>query len=405
MKVAFISILNIILLNISLSFIFRDVEPYELVNIVDYYEFGLGICVIGLKYFSEGNIIIHAYDHIGIFYVCNYSTIVKKWPDYQECKMNGFLNTTYSEFNLGRISLNLYLVFDLSNKYMRIRIYNDNYQYRPNLSSERPFCFDFFASYNNLKINLKNPLSYNIYLNIQYFSNSTKGKIPTTIKLINQDTNKNIITQNSNSINILQLIEPKYNYIFEFSPPKGKDIGIHSMYCLHYSYYDNYYFYANFYKKSVPLIAPGKFIIFSTYDKNKVNITTTRYNITYYFKLNNTKINNCTAYHSDFYTKNNKTYTYTKFYNYLSLKTVDNLYYSISFIILKNFTHSYIELDLYPNDIDNNNNIGNFIEFSKTIGDEEYILEFLDNLISGSLFVIIGTGILLLMILACNFAR
>ena len=410
MMILLILLLSSILLNISFSVTIKKVDPFVLININDYYVPIYEKFVFGLKFISQGNINMHLYDLIDEFSICNYQGITKM-NDSDNCLIYGPLANyliNNLDINLGKITTYSYFVFEgpLLKNSTYIRLITENYEYQPRLSMESPFCLDFYNPYNNLKIKLKNPASFDIYLNIQYFSNSTKGKIPTQIKLINKNNNTEITSAYNKSINILQLMEPNYNYILEFSPPGDRDINIHSMYCLYYSYYDYYYSYVNVETKSIPIIAPGKIRFFSTYDSKKVNITSGRYNITYYFTINNTRIINCTIFHKNiegghFSSPN---INFTQYYSCSSLKTNDNIHYSISLLIVKRFTYSYIYLDLEPNDLDNDNYIGNFIEFNRTIENEEYLLEFLDNLIVDTAIVLGGSVAFIIMLTGCNFA-
>ena len=394
MKAILILNINAIILQVSFSDAIKNVEPYALVNIGDYFYPAYNQCVFGVDFYQSGNIMMHVYDYIKRLIICIQDGV----NIFVNCEHKDSLDPhllNNSDINLGRFSTKKYFFFQKQKGY--IRIFNDNYECQPKLLVESPICFDFYNAYNQLKIKLKYNSQYQRYLNIQYFSNSSEGKIPSTIQLINKDTNKYIINTNSQSLNILQSIEPNNNYLFQFSPPSGQNI--HSMYCLYYSYYDNFYSYVNVETNKIPLISPGKFRFFSTYDETKVNITSGRYNITYYFKLNNTQIIDCFAYHKNL----KKNETIISNYSCSSFKTNDNIHYSISLIILKNFTYSYVEFDLYPNDLDYENYIGNFLEFNRTIENEEYLIDYLDDLIFYTIFVLIGFAAFFSLLVFLNY--
>ena len=369
-------ILTFFSINIS-NGAYSNAPLYHLIELLDYYDQREKKCILAFPYNSGNNVIIRNYEYILDFKICGG---ISNYINYDTCTNHGNIKEN-SEINFGRISSNSFLVFQKQNATLRIFI--ENYDYYFHLDMENSICLDFFYSHNKLRMKLKNPVSFDVYLNIQYYSNSTQGKIQTNINLINSDKNQYVINNNFNSLNIIEKIEPSYNYIFEFSPPKGD--GAHSMYCLYYSYYDNFILYVNSFTQKVPIIIAQNYTFFSTYDENKVNITTRRYTITYYFKIKHIKIKNCLALYTELYHDKAN----SKIENCTPSKLDNEDYFSVSLRIVKNFTYSYIYLELYPDELSKDNYVGIFLEYNRTIENEEYLGEILEDLLVG-LFLILA---------------
>ena len=171
-----ILIINLIILQVPLSDCFKKVEPFALVNIGDYYVPEYNLSIFGVNFYESGNIIMHVYSYIKNLKICIEEEIFNQ-KTFTNCQSKGSLDPQFlnnSDINFGSLSANQYFIFQKQEGY--IRIFNDNYECKPKLSIESSICFDFYNSYNKLKIKLSSPLPYDIYLNIQYFSNSMEEK-------------------------------------------------------------------------------------------------------------------------------------------------------------------------------------------------------------------------------------
>ena len=70
MKAILILIINAIRLQVSFSDAIKNVEPYALVNIGDYFYPAYNQCVFGVDFYQSGNIMMHVYDYIKRLIIC-----------------------------------------------------------------------------------------------------------------------------------------------------------------------------------------------------------------------------------------------------------------------------------------------------------------------------------------------
>lgn len=372
MNVLFIFILNIISINFSLS---QTPPLYRLIKLLDYYNSSSSYCVLRFNYSTNNNITLINYNYTKNLTACKKAGLCEEYKSlnpYSEKRFDSSIN---------------YLVFERQDAYVRLFI--ENYEYNTSLNIESSLCFDFFNAHNNLKIVLLNSNNFNTSLNIQYCSSSNSGQGITNVTLYEEkERNKYLINKYANSLNITQVIKPNTSIVFEFSPPKT-----HSMYCLYYSYYDNFYINVDDRNKTVPIISPQIYHFFSVFEEKKINLTSFVYGITYHLKIKNATIKDCHGYQ----VKNQ--FPSTQEYSCSSIVKIDDENYKISYQINKSFTHSYLTLYLEPNNFNDDSFLGNYIEFYRTVEDPEYLIDIFKDLKLGIFLSILGLIMIFALIL------
>ena len=137
--------------------------------------------------------------------------------------------------------------------------------------------------------------------------------IPGTVRLYSRNST-NIFYANDKFINHLELLESKYNYFLDFSPPPSDNI--HSILCLSFRKYEE--------SIIVPLIHP-KIFQFYRYNLNSPNINAISYLKNIQFTFRNNPYTNCSL----FFHKINKDFDEKQKYECNLLK-IDNKTYNIN---------------------------------------------------------------------------
>ena len=376
MKVILICIMNIIFITVSSD---RNVPLYSLINLSDYFDsnYNKSILVINHIDIENKNVILNNYNYTKDFMICNKSTT--GYVNLNSCKKYGPLKTfSENKFNVDKNKI--YYVFENQNAFVRIFIEDYDYIYPLSLSIDSSICFDFFGFHNKLKISLNNNINTNTFLYLQYRSNS---KVSSKIKLSKSETI--FFDKSVTSLNFTQKIEPNSYILFEFSPP-----NIPSKYCLYSLDNENSSIYVDNFTKTAPIIYPQKYRFYSIFDKKEYNFEENIYNITYFFKFKNAKLNYCLGY---------KKYNIYERYNCSSVKKIDDEHYKISYQMDSKENYSFFELELEAYDLFNfNNYFDNFIEFYRTVEDQEYLSELLSDFSLG-LFISTLLSIMIIMFL------
>ena len=375
MKVILICVMNIIFIKVSSD---RNVPLYSLINLSDYFDsnYNKSILVINHIDIENKNVILNNYNYTKDFMICNKS--ITGYVNLNSCKKYGPLKTfSENKFNVDKNKI--YYVFENQNSFVRIFI--EDYIYPLSLSIDSSICFDFFGFHNKLKISLNNNINTNTFLYLQYRSNS--NEVLSKIKLSKSETI--FFDESVKSLNFTQKIEPNSFILFEFSPP-----NIPSKYCLYSLDNENSSIYVDNFTKTAPIIYPQKYRFYSIFDKKEYNFEENIYNITYFFKFKNEKLNYCLGY---------KKYNIYERYNCSSVKKIDDEHYKISYQMDSKENYSFFELELEAYDLFNYNNyFDNFIKFYRTIEDQEYLSELLSDFSLG-LFISTLFSIMIIMFL------
>ena len=375
MKVILICVMNIIFIKVSSD---RNVPLYSLINLSDYFDsnYNKSILVINHIDIENKNVILNNYNYTKDFMICNKS--ITGYVNLNSCKKYGPLKTfSENKFNVDKNKI--YYVFENQNSFVRIFI--EDYIYPLSLSIDSSICFDFFGFHNKLKISLNNNINTNTFLYLQYRSNS--NEVLSKIKLSKSETI--FFDESVKSLNFTQKIEPNSFILFEFSPP-----NIPSKYCLYSLDNENSSIYVDNFTKTAPIIYPQKYRFYSIFDKKEYNFEENIYNITYFFKFKNAKLNYCLGY---------KKYNKYERYNCSSVKKIDDEHYKISYQMDSKENYSFFELELEAYDLFNYNNyFDNFIKFYRTVEDQEYLSELLSDFSLG-LFISTLFSIMIIMFL------
>ena len=379
MKVILICVMNIIFINVSSD---RNAPLYSLINLADYFDsnYNKSILVINHIDIENKNVILNNYNYTKDFMICNKSTT--GYVNLNSCKKYGPLKTfSENKFNVDKNKI--YYVFENQNAFVRIFI--EDYKYPLSLSIDSSICFDFFGSHNNLKISLNNNINTNIFLYLQYRSNSPE--VSSKIKLSKSETI--FFDKSVTSLNFTQKIEPNSYILFEFSPP-----NIPSKYCLYSLDNENSSIYVDNFTKTAPIIYPQKYRFYSIFDKKEYNFEENIYNITYFFKFKNEKLNYCLGY---------KKYNIYERYNCSSVKKIDDEHYKISYQMDSKENYSFFELELEAYDLFNYNNyFDNFIKFYRTVEDQEYLSELLSDFSLGLFISTLASIMIILFLYRCG---
>ena len=379
MKVILICVMNIIFIKVSSD---RNVPLYSLINLSDYFDsnYNKSILVINHIDIENKNVILNNYNYTKDFMICNKS--ITGYVNLNSCKKYGPLKTfSENKFNVDKNKI--YYVFENQNSFVRIFI--EDYIYPLSLSIDSSICFDFFGFHNKLKISLNNNINTNTFLYLQYRSNS--NEVLSKIKLSKSETI--FFDESVKSLNFTQKIEPNSFILFEFSPP-----NIPSKYCLYSLDNENSSIYVDNFTKTAPIIYPQKYRFYSIFDKKEYNFEENIYNITYFFKFKNEKLNYCLGY---------KKYNIYERYNCSSVKKIDDEHYKISYQMDSKENYSFFELELEAYDLFNYNNyFDNFIKFYRTVEDQEYLSELLSDFSLGLFISTLASIMIILFLYRCG---
>ena len=380
MKVILICVMNIIFINVSSD---RNAPLYSLINLADYFDsnYNKSILVINHIDIENKNVILNNYNYTKDFMICGKNTI--GYVDLNSCQKHELKTFSENKFIVDRNKNKIYYVFE--NQNALVRIFVEDYIYPLSLSIDSSICFDFFGSHNNLKISLNNNINTNTFLYLQYRSNSTE--VSSKIKLSKSETI--FFDKSVTSLNFTQKIEPNSYILFEFSPP-----NIPSKYCLYSLDNENSSIYVDNFTKTAPIIYPQKYRFYSIFDKKEYNFEENIYNITYFFKFKNAKLNYCLGY---------KKYNIYERYNCSSVKKIDDEHYKISYQMDSKENYSFFELELEAYDLFNHNNyFDNFIKFYRTVEEQEYLSELLSDFSLGLFISTLASIMIILFLYRCG---
>ena len=380
MKVILICVMIIIFINVSSD---RNAPLYSLINLSDYFDSNYNKSILVINHIDIGNqnIILNNYNYTKDFMICNKSTT--GYVNLNSCQKHELKTFSENKFIVDRNKNKIYYVFENQNAFVRIFI--EDYIYPLSLSIDSSICFDFFGFHNNLKISLNNNINTNIFLYLQYRSNSTEAS--SKIKLSKSETI--FFDKSVTSLNFTQKIEQNSYILFEFSPP-----NIPSKYCLYSLDNENSSIYVDNFTKTAPIIYPQKYRFYSIFDKKEYNFEENIYNITYFFKFKNEKLNYCLGY---------KKYNIYERYNCSSVKKIDDEHYKISYQMDSKENYSFFELELEAYDLFNYNNyFDNFIKFYRTVEDQEYLSELLSDFSLGLFISTLASIMIILFLYRCG---
>ena len=380
MKVILICVMIIIFINVSSD---RNAPLYSLINLSDYFDSNYNKSILVINHIDIGNqnVILNNYNYTKDFMICNKSTT--GYVNLNSCQKHELKTFSENKFIVDRNKNKIYYVFENQNAFVRIFI--EDYIYPLSLSIDSSICFDFFGFHNNLKISLNNNINTNIFLYLQYRSNSTEAS--SKIKLSKSETI--FFDKSVTSLNFTQKIEQNSYILFEFSPP-----NIPSKYCLYSLDNENSSIYVDNFTKTAPIIYPQKYRFYSIFDKKEYNFEENIYNITYFFKFKNEKLNYCLGY---------KKYNIYERYNCSSVKKIDDEHYKISYQMDSKENYSFFELELEAYDLFNYNNyFDNFIKFYRTVEDQEYLSELLSDFSLGLFISTLASIMIILFLYRCG---
>ena len=380
MKVILICVMIIIFINVSSD---RNAPLYSLINLADYFDSNYNKSILVINHIDIGNknVILNNYNYTKDFMICNKSTT--GYVNLNSCQKPELKTFSENKFIVDRNKNKIYYVFE--NQNALVRIFVEDYIYPLSLSIDSSICFDFFGSHNNLKISLNNNINTNTFLYLQYRSNSTE--VSSKIKLSKSETI--FFDKSVTSLNFTQKIEPNSYILFEFSPP-----NISSKYCLYSLDNENSSIYVDNFTKTAPIIYPQKYRFYSIFDKKEYNFEENIYNITYFFKFKNAKLNYCLGY---------KKYNIYERYNCSSVKKIDDEHYKISYQMDSKENYSFFELELEAYDLFNYNNyFDNFIKFYRTVEDQEYLSELLSDFSLGLFISTLASIMIILFLYRCG---
>ena len=373
-------ILFLFLFKLICSLTIKEAPLYEIIDLNDYYLSSFKKSVFYLSNSMNGEFIIQILDeninHCDICFNRNKALLGK-------CSYRAYLYI-FKDNNLGSFSYSkIFLVFLNLGK---IKIFNNKNPYFIEArNNQKIYCFDFYSHHNNLTFNLYFSKDSNTTINIQYSSNPL---YPATINLKTNNSEKVFYSYNK-YINYFQLLEPKYNYILDFSTPSENNV--HSVLCLSFSLYDNYYVEETI--RHLTLISPNTYT-FYTYLLNSSNITGKKYSLIFQFKFNNSQYTNCSLQYQKL---NNNSY-FKNIYN-CNLKTSDNRLYYINLTAERDDV-ILIQLFLNPQIIEMEYFHGYTFSYNKIVGeidDLEDILYYIKS-INNSLYKFLPISLIIILI-------
>ena len=369
--------------NLLFSLDITYVPQHTFIDLKNFYIPSIEQYGFGVLNNEKGNLILQPFQDIDYFLICNEQNEF----DYSEPFCTNITNIkANTDNNLGVYSSFYKSIFFLFHEELQMKFFFDRSTYTINYDINLySRCFDYFSGYDDQIFNFEPKFKKNYTINIQFISNNSSNIIKAGF--MRRDTKEKYFNFKEYEMNRFYGLYLTTNYTFYFSPPEGDNI--HSMFCLTFSEYKDYYIDSSTHE--FPVISKGKYEFYSLLEE-EWNISSEYYPTTFNFYLNNIKNNKCN-------------YTYylnkTKESHSCELNKDDNSDYLYK---LKIYSHrdSRLALELFfePELIDENSHFGRVITFNKTVAEYDAV-EHLNEILTEIIEILVVVLIIILIIVLC----
>jgi len=384
------------ILSLIISMDINYVSQHSLIDLKSHFLTSLELYGFRLMNNETGNIILQPFQDIDYFYLCNEEYKILS-PETYCTKITNLKADTDND--LGIYSKEYSSLIFLFHEELQMKLFFEESINIIDIDNDLYFkCFDFFSNHNQLTFYLDSKLNYDTTINIQFATNistnistniTTNVSSPnisaySTMRLLDRNSVIRYLMFNKTEINYFYKLSSQNKYSLEYSTPVEKKI--HSMLCLTFSDYEEYFFAT--YTHKIPIISSGYYKFYSFLEK-EWNVSSEYYPTTFYFYLNETNYTYC----SYIQITNNSN---SREINPCILQQHDDIDYLYT---LKLYSHrdSYILIALFfeAKPIDDDCHFGKYLIFNKTAteydGAEHYaeILKEVNNIAIAFIVVIL----------------